>query len=92
MKLAILVFVMVSGIASVSNANDIDKFVQEMTNIVLDGGALPNDIQEKVEILQPADRYMAIVFLRRSGLMTGAAWSVDELLRTSPHPPREGRN
>lgn len=61
-------------------ASDLDQFVEEMTIRLLDGGDFSDDMENRVMELSVADRFQAIAFLRRSGLVTGPTWDIDRLL------------
>lgn len=57
-----------------------DALIRDATDWLLNGEDLPRDIDERLMRLSPSDRVEALVFLRRSGMMIGPAWSVERLL------------
>lgn len=57
-----------------------DDFLREATAWLLNGDAMPSDIDHRLMQLEPSDRVEALVFLRRSGLLTTQAWPVDRML------------
>lgn len=54
--------------------------LDEMTRRLLDGQMAPGNIETRLMALPPAERFEVIMFLRRSGLLTGKSLSVDRLL------------
>ncbi len=60
---------------------------RDATEWVLSGEDLPDDYLQRLAGLPPDERLLAIVFLRRAGLLTGAAMSVEALL--APAPPED---
>ena len=48
--------------------------------LLLEGGSLPRDMRLRLLALEPADRIQVIAYLRRIGLMKGAAWPASDLL------------
>lgn len=72
-------------------AADASDLTQEATQWVLSGDSLPDDYLQRLADLSPDQRLLAIVFLRRAGLLTGATMSVETLLapaRSAPEPTR----
>lgn len=57
-----------------------DALIQEATDHLLNGESLPADIDARLMALSPADRIEVLIFLRRSGMMTGPGWTADRLL------------
>lgn len=57
-----------------------DRMIAEATEWLLNGEPLPADMNTRLKRLAPADRARVVVFLRRSGMLTGPGWSVDDLL------------
>lgn len=49
---------------------------------LLEGGSLPADYRLELLEMPAAERIEAIIFLRRSGLLTGQSWRADDLLRS----------
>ncbi|MBD9526600.1 hypothetical protein [Paracoccus sp. PAR01] len=47
---------------------------------LLSGEPLPKDMALRLQRLDPAARITVLVFLRRSGLMTGPGWSAEQIL------------
>ena len=54
--------------------------IAEATDLLLNGEPLPSDLDSRLMQLSPADRIEVLVFLRRSGLLTGPGWTIDRLL------------
>lgn len=54
--------------------------IGEMTERLLEGNAIPVDLDSRIMKLSPVERIRVIIFLRRSGLYNGPGWSIDELL------------
>lgn len=67
---------------------DLDRFTDEAKGWLLQGRPMPPDTRLRLLRMPPEDRLQAIIFLRRAGLMTGASWQVQDLLR--PGAPDEG--
>lgn len=57
-----------------------DALIRDATEWLLNGEDLPRDIDERLMRLPPSDRVEALVFLRRSGMLIGPAWTADRLL------------
>lgn len=57
-----------------------DRLIAEATEWLLNGDALPPDMNARLKRLPPADRARVLVFLRRAGLLTGPGWTAEELL------------
>jgi hypothetical protein len=57
-----------------------DGLIAEATDLLLNGEPLPSDLDSRLMQLSPADRIEVLVFLRRSGLLTGPGWTIDRLL------------
>lgn len=66
--------------ATDARADQKDRFIAEMTERLLAGQEAPRDLETRLLALEPAERFEAVVFLRRSGLLRGAPLSVDRLL------------
>lgn len=56
-------------------------FIAEAQTWLLHARPLPPDTRLRLLRMRPEDRLQAIVFLRRAGLLTGAVWPVEDLLR-----------
>lgn len=56
-------------------------FAAEANEWLLAGETLPPDYRLRVLAMSPADRVVTIIYLRRIGLLTEGAWSIDDLLR-----------
>ncbi|SFA45238.1 hypothetical protein SAMN04487972_1047 [Paracoccus halophilus] len=57
-----------------------EGLIREVTNLLLNGEALPPDLDARLMALAPADRIEVLIFLRRSGMLTGPSWSSERLL------------
>lgn len=64
-------------------------FMEEASAWLLEGKGLPRDYRSLLQQMDPADRLQAIVFLRRSGLLTGDIWALEDVLRPAL-PPASG--
>ena len=60
-----------------------DGLIQEATDLLLSGEELPPDIDLRLMELAPAERIEVLIFLRRSGMLTGPGWTIDRLLAPS---------
>lgn len=58
-----------------------ETFEQEATRWLLEGRDLPPDYRPRLLEMTPSRRLQAIVFLRRSGLLTGKSWRLDDILK-----------
>ncbi|MDO5632021.1 MAG: hypothetical protein Q4G22_09295 [Paracoccus sp. (in: a-proteobacteria)] len=56
-------------------------FIADAETWLLQAKPLPSDTRLRLLRMRPEDRLQAIIFLRRAGLMTGAVWPVEDLLR-----------
>ncbi|QFG36666.1 hypothetical protein BDE18_0022 [Paracoccus pantotrophus] len=57
-----------------------DGLIREATDRLLYGEQLPADMGDRLMRLSPADRIEVLIFLRRSGMLAGPAWSIERLL------------
>lgn len=62
-------------------------FAEEATGWLLEGRGLPRDYRVQLLRMSPEARLQALVFLRRSGLLTSDSWALDDILR--PLPPED---
>ena len=60
-----------------------DGLIQEVTDLLLSGEALPPDMELRLMALLPAERIEVLIFMRRSGMLTGPGWTIDQLLAPS---------
>jgi len=60
-----------------------DSMVSDAKDRLLHGEPLPSDLDERLMRLNPSDRIEVLIFLRRSGLLSGPAWPADRLLAPS---------
>jgi len=65
-----------------------DALIREATEWLLNGEDLPRDLDERLMRLSPSDRIEALVFLRRSGMLIGPAWSAERLLAPAKNPAK----
>ena len=63
-----------------------DGLIEEATDLLLSGEALPPDIDLRLMELSPAERIEVLIFLRRSGMLTTPGWTIDRLLAPSTRP------
>ena len=67
--------------ATLATPASLDQWRADMTAHLLDGGRLPSDYRHVLMTMPPAQRFQAIVYLRRAGLLTGAPWALEDLLQ-----------
>lgn len=65
---------------SVVSPIGMEQWRDEMTAHLLEGGRLPPEYRYDLMQMPPPQRFEAIVYLRRSGLLTGPSWAVEDLL------------
>ncbi|RNF32909.1 hypothetical protein A7A09_019770 [Paracoccus methylarcula] len=65
---------------------EVSAFMEEASAWLLDGKGLAPNYRQLLQQMEPADRLQAIIFLRRSGLLTGDIWSLEDVLRPVPAP------
>ncbi len=85
LALLFMLGLLATGAASAEQGEK-DIFIAAMTDRLLDGRGLPADVEAQVMRLSPPERFEAVIFLRRSGLLVGAPWSVDRLLAVKQSP------
>ena len=57
------------------------SFATEASTWLLQGENLPRDYRVRLMRMAPDARLQALVFLRRSGLLTADVWMLDDILR-----------
>lgn len=62
-------------------ADPVEVFVSDANEWLLASGRLPRDYRLRLLAMEPSERMQAITYLRRTGLLTGPAWPVADLLR-----------
>ncbi|REF67743.1 MULTISPECIES: hypothetical protein [Paracoccus] len=67
-----------------------DGLIREATDRLLYGEPLPADMGDRLMRLSPADRIEVLIFLRRSGMLAGPAWSIERLLEPARPPSPQG--
>lgn len=60
---------------------ELEAFTSDASAMLLEGRELPADYRHRLRAMSPGDRLQAIVFLRRSGLLSGDLWSLEDILR-----------
>ena len=60
---------------------EVAGYAQEASGWVLSGQDLPRDYRVRLLQMEPSQRLQAIIFLRRAGLLSGKAWTLDDILR-----------
>lgn len=68
---------------------EVSAFMEEASAWLLEGKGLARDYRSLLQQMDPADRLQAIVFLRRSGLLTGDTWALEDVLAPAL-PPASG--
>lgn len=82
MLLALTVSTLASTLAvsTLPVAADADSFAKAATDWLLAGEELPTDYLQQLAAMPPDQRLLAIVFLRRAGLLDGAPIPISTLL------------
>jgi hypothetical protein len=57
-----------------------EGMIRDATDRLLYDEPLPADIDDRLMRLSPSDRIEVLIFLRRSGMLIGPAWSIERLL------------
>ncbi|KRW96618.1 hypothetical protein O4J55_03925 [Paracoccus sp. PXZ] len=57
-----------------------DGMIRDATERLLYGEPLPADLEDRLMRLAPPDRIEVLIFLRRSGMLAGPAWTTERLL------------
>lgn len=60
---------------------EVASYAEEASQWLIEGRDLPPDYRLRLLEMPPADRLQVIIFLRRSGLLVGQAWSLQDILR-----------
>ena len=76
-------------LGSAAVAGDLDAYRQKASDWLLAGQRLPRDYRVELMAMDSADRIQAIAFLRRIGMLTGASWSLDDMLRAPVRPAED---
>lgn len=61
-----------------------EAYASQAQNLLLAGQGLPRDFRRELAALDPVDRFAVVIWLRRSGLLTGPAIPLDEMLAPVP--------
>lgn len=64
----------------------LEEFTRDTSVMLLEGRGLPADYRHRLLAMSPSDRLQAIIFLRRSGLLTGDLWTLEDVLRPPEIP------
>lgn len=64
----------------------LDDFTARASVMLLEGTQLPSDYRSELMALPPSERLQAIIFLRRSGLLQGDLWALEDVLRPATGP------
>lgn len=67
------------------------RIIADASAQLLEGRELPRDMRLRLLALEPSDRIRVIAFLRRVGLLKGAAWPVSDLLLPASDPQEPDR-
>lgn len=67
--------------AVAAEPGDLKGFKAQVTEAMLAGETLSADHTIRLNALAPVERIEMIVFLRRSGMMKGPTWPIEDLLR-----------
>ncbi|MDB6178749.1 hypothetical protein PAF17_14725 [Paracoccus sp. Z330] len=82
--LAFMLAVSAAGASAEMPTPQMSAFERDATNWLLEGRDLPPDYRLRLLEMGPSERLQILVFLRRSGLLTGDSWSLDDILRPGP--------
>lgn len=85
-----LVLILTALLALPAAADDLADYRDRATQRLLDGQSLPPDYRFELMRMPPARRFEAIVFLRRSGLLTGPGWTAEDLLKPAQAGESDG--
>ncbi|MFT4013899.1 MAG: hypothetical protein QM682_10940 [Paracoccus sp. (in: a-proteobacteria)] len=83
----ILAALLSSALATAPTMAPADALIAQVTQLLLEGKALPPDLNRDLRALEPPDRLRVLIFLRRSGMFKGPDWSADDLLAPASQPP-----
>lgn len=61
-----------------------EAFVDDAQARMLAGQGLPRDFRRQLAGMEPVDRFAVVIWLRRAGLLTGAALPIEEMLAPIP--------
>lgn len=64
----------------------LEAFTNDASVMLLEGRGLPADYRHRLRTMSPGDRLQAIIFLRRSGLLSGDIWTLEDILRPQEIP------
>ncbi|WP_103173433.1 hypothetical protein [Paracoccus sp. SY] len=83
---AMVMVIALSGSAPAEPAllPDAAALADDATDWLLEGEALPPDYRARLMRMPPEARLQALVFLRRSGLLTSDAWALPDILDPAP--------
>ena len=87
---ALLTVAISSVDAGASETPTLDSFTADIGVMILDGRDLPRDYRSRLLKMSPADRLQAIIFLRRSGLLKGDIWDLEDILRPPANQTSSG--
>ncbi|MFV0386984.1 hypothetical protein [Paracoccus sp. (in: a-proteobacteria)] len=59
----------------------VSDYAEQASGWLLEGKNLPPDYRVRLRRMPPAERLQVLIFLRRSGLLVGQPWSLDDILR-----------
>lgn len=63
-----------------TSAPALTDFQAEINALLLDGLPLPPDYPHRLRAMPPAQRIEALIYLRRTGMLTGRVWPLVDLL------------
>lgn len=85
---AILMMALAGGAAAEAPLlPDAAALAEDATAWLLEGRPLPPDYRARLMRMEPGARLQALVFLRRAGLLTAAAWPLSDVLGPAPVGP-----
>lgn len=83
---ALLASAIASSEPAASATTKLGDFTARASVMLLEGTGLPSNYRDELMTLPPSDRLQAIIFLRRSGLLQGDLWSLEDVLRPALAP------
>lgn len=87
----VLLLTVLAAEGAAAPADPASRLISETSTLLLEGQGLPRDMRLRLLALEPADRLRVIAYLRRVGLMKGAAWTASDLLLPATEPQEGGR-
>lgn len=92
----IAAMILATGLAGAAGADlpmlpEAAELASEATGWLLEGRPLPRDYRVRLMQMPPEARLQALIFLRRSGLLTAEPWRLSDILGPAPAVPDSPR-